>query len=70
MSQVKWSIDPNHSEVTFKVKHLMISTVTGQFNKFNLDVVTEGEDFTTAKEILLPPTSTPSTPIAINATHT
>ena len=52
MSKVKWSIDPNHSEVTFKVKHLMISTVTGHFNKFNLDVVTEGDDFSTASEIL------------------
>src|SRR5437667_3562543 len=50
MSKVKWSIDPNHSEVTFKVKHLMISTVTGHFNKFNLDVVTEGDDFGTASE--------------------
>lgn len=52
MSKVKWSIDPSHSEVTFKVKHLMISTVTGHFNKFNLDVITEGYDFNTASEIL------------------
>jgi polyisoprenoid-binding protein YceI len=52
MSTVKWSIDPMHSEVDFKVKHLMISTVTGHFNKFNLDVVTDGDDFTTASEIL------------------
>jgi len=47
MSKVKWSIDPHHSEVTFKVKHLMISTVTGHFNKFNLDVVTEDDDLKT-----------------------
>ena len=52
MSQIKWSIDPSHSEVTFKVKHLMISTVSGHFSKFNLDVVTQGEDFNTASEIL------------------
>ncbi len=52
MSKVKWSIDPSHSEVTFKVKHLMISTVTGHFNKFNLDVFTEGDDFNTASDIL------------------
>ncbi|TXI86871.1 MAG: hypothetical protein E6Q37_03210, partial [Crocinitomicaceae bacterium] len=29
-----WAIDPSHSEVQFKVKHLVISTVTGQFTDF------------------------------------
>jgi len=52
MSTVKWSIDPMHSEVEFKVKHLMISTVTGHFNKFNLDVLTDGDNFGSASEIL------------------
>jgi polyisoprenoid-binding protein YceI len=51
MSTIKWTIDPTHSEVTFKVKHLMISTVTGQFNKFNLEGETETNDFNTAKKI-------------------
>lgn len=51
MSLIKWSIDPTHSEITFKVKHLMISTVTGQFNKFNLEGETETDDFSTAKKI-------------------
>jgi polyisoprenoid-binding protein YceI len=45
----KWVIDPTHSEVYFKVKHLMISTVTGQFKRFSGTVETEGDDFTTAK---------------------
>jgi polyisoprenoid-binding protein YceI len=31
----KWSIDPLHSEVLFKIKHLVISTVTGSFTKFH-----------------------------------
>jgi polyisoprenoid-binding protein YceI len=44
----KWSLDPTHSEIQFKVKHLMISTVTGSFNKFNGTVETDGEDFTSA----------------------
>ena len=30
----KWTIDPAHSEIAFKVKHLMISTVRGVFNTF------------------------------------
>ena len=45
----KWSIDPTHSEVQFKVKHLVISTVTGNFNKFEGTIETENEDFTDAK---------------------
>jgi polyisoprenoid-binding protein YceI len=49
MSTTKWVLDQTHSEIQFKVKHLMISTVTGQFNKFSATVETESEDFTTAK---------------------
>jgi polyisoprenoid-binding protein YceI len=30
----RWNIDPMHSEVQFKVKHLMISTVTGSFSTY------------------------------------
>lgn len=46
-----WRIDPAHSEIQFKVRHLMITTVTGYFRKFDLVVETEGEDFTKAKNI-------------------
>jgi polyisoprenoid-binding protein YceI len=49
MATTKWVLDPTHSEVEFKIKHMMISTVTGTFGKFNATVETEGEDFTTAK---------------------
>lgn len=45
----KWSLDDTHSEVHFKVKHMMISTVTGQFSRFSSSIETIGEDFTTAK---------------------
>lgn len=47
----KWKIDPAHSEIQFKVKHLMITTVTGYFKTFDLDVETETDDFNTAKKI-------------------
>ncbi len=47
----QWKIDPAHSEIQFKVKHLMITTVTGYFQKFDLTVETETDDFTTAKKI-------------------
>jgi polyisoprenoid-binding protein YceI len=48
---IKWKIDPAHSEIQFKVKHLMITTVTGYFKSFDLDVDTETDDFNTAKRI-------------------
>lgn len=51
MSNITWALDPIHSEILFKVKHLMISTVTGHFNKFTLVAETETDDFTTAKNI-------------------
>lgn len=40
-----WKIDNSHSHIQFKIKHLMISTVTGSFNKFESTVETHGEDF-------------------------
>jgi polyisoprenoid-binding protein YceI len=49
MATTKWILDPSHSEVEFRVKHMMISTVTGKFTKFDAIVETEGEEFTTAK---------------------
>ena len=44
-----WVIDPLHSEVLFKIRHLVISTVTGSFRKFEGKAFTQGEDFTNAK---------------------
>jgi polyisoprenoid-binding protein YceI len=49
LNSVKWAIDPTHSEVQFKVKHLVISTVTGSFKKFEGSVESEGDDFSNAK---------------------
>jgi len=41
----KWTIDPSHSEITFKVKHLVISTVTGKFKSFDASIESENDDF-------------------------
>lgn len=49
MKTTKWVIDPAHSEIQFKVKHMMITTVTGSFKEFTSEVETEGEDFSTAR---------------------
>ncbi|TLV00808.1 YceI family protein [Dyadobacter luticola] len=45
MATTKWVIDPTHSEIQFKVKHLVISTVTGAFKSFEGGVESEGDDF-------------------------
>jgi polyisoprenoid-binding protein YceI len=49
MATTNWVIDPTHSEIQFKVKHLMITTLTGSFNIFSASIQTEGEDFLKAK---------------------
>ena len=47
--ETKWAIDPTHSKVGFKVKHLMISNVQGNCKEFDGAVATEGDDFSTAQ---------------------
>ena len=49
MATKKWVVDPMHSEIQFKVKHLMITNVTGSFDKFDIAVETENEDFLHSK---------------------
>lgn len=49
MAKVKWVIDPTHSELGFKIKHLMISNVSGTFSEYQASVETENENFSTAQ---------------------
>ena len=48
METTKWLLDPAHSELTFKIKHLMISNISGSFKNFNAKVETEEMDFSKA----------------------
>lgn len=48
-TKTKWSIDPSHSEIAFKVKHLMITNVKGVFKEFDASIYTTGEDFMTSE---------------------
>ena len=52
MANTKWTEDPVHSEVQFRVRHLMITTVTGYLRKFDVHVETDDDDFTKAHKIL------------------
>lgn len=45
----KWILDPTHSELTFKVKHMMISNVKGSFRTFTAEIEAEDEFFANAK---------------------
>ncbi|PWI31454.1 hypothetical protein DI383_01950 [Flavobacteriaceae bacterium LYZ1037] len=47
-NNTNWSIDTAHSEIAFKVKHMMISTVTGHFEDFQATAKTNGDDFNNA----------------------
>lgn len=45
----KWVIDRSHSEISFKIRHLMISYVKGTFTVFDAIVYTEGHNFASAE---------------------
>ena len=49
MEITKWNLDPTHAEIHFKVRHLMVSWVTGSFKLFNAVLETKGDDITTSK---------------------
>jgi polyisoprenoid-binding protein YceI len=44
-AKTAWGVDPIHSEILFKVKHLVISTVTGSFSSYDVKVETDGDEF-------------------------
>lgn len=45
----KWTLDPAHSELTFKVKHMMISNIKGNFTDFTAEIDAEDDSFANAK---------------------
>ena len=49
MSSIKWVADPTHSEISFKVKHMMFTNISGSFNSFEVTAETGSDDFTDAK---------------------
>src|SRR5258708_33611534 len=49
LTKTNWTIDPMHSHIGFKVKHLMFTNVRGSFKEYNSSISTDGTDFSTAK---------------------
>jgi len=68
-TKTKWVIDPTHSEVAFKVKHLMISNVKGNFSEFEVNVLTDGNDFSNAGINVSINTASVSTGVADRDAH-
>jgi polyisoprenoid-binding protein YceI len=67
ISTTTWKIDPVHSVAEFKVKHMMIANVKGQFTGVS-GALSLDERTSTAPTWRLqstPPPSTPARPIAI-----
>jgi len=51
LTTTKWGFDQAHSEIRFKAKHMMISTITGEFKNYDVTIETDGDkedDFTNA----------------------
>lgn len=49
MNTTAWSIDPTHSSIGFKVKHMMFTNISGKFTQYSANVVTTGDDFSSAQ---------------------
>lgn len=49
MAKSAWAIDPTHSEIGFKVKHMMFTNVSGKFNLFDATIENEDDHFETSK---------------------
>lgn len=49
MAKSTWAIDPTHSEIGFKVKHMMFTNVSGKFNAFEATIENEDDHFETSK---------------------
>lgn len=45
MAKSTWAVDPAHSEISFKVKHMMITNVSGKFDSFEATIENEDEEF-------------------------
>jgi polyisoprenoid-binding protein YceI len=69
MEKTKWVLDPAHSKIGFKVRHLMISHVMGNFKQFEGEILSEGNNFNNASVKLTINTASVDTENADRDTH-
>jgi polyisoprenoid-binding protein YceI len=49
LTRIKWTLDPGHSQIGFKVKHLMVTNVRGVFKDYEAKIFTKDENFSLAE---------------------
>jgi len=64
-----WNIDPDHSNLGFKIKHLMVSNVKGNFEKFSGAVEINDKDMTKSKVEVTVDTSSVNTNVKKRDDH-
>jgi polyisoprenoid-binding protein YceI len=69
MAKTTWVSDPTHSEISFRVKHLMITNVRGRFDKFEATATANDDDFTSAQVTFKADASSIHTGVADRDTH-
>ena len=45
MNKIQWNADPMHTQIGFKVRHMMISNVTGSIGKFDINIISDDDNF-------------------------
>jgi polyisoprenoid-binding protein YceI len=68
-SATPWGIDPDHSNVGFKVRHMMVSNVRGDFGKFTGVVEIDDKDLSQSKVEVTIDTASISTGVAKRDAH-
>lgn len=69
MSTIKWELDPAHSQIRFTARHMIVSRVSGSFDKFNVTAETEDEKLETAKITFSADTATVNTGVEARDDH-
>lgn len=69
MATTTWVSDPMHSEIGFKIKHLMITSVKGRFERFDVKATTEDDDFSNAQVTATVETASIHTGVGDRDTH-
>jgi polyisoprenoid-binding protein YceI len=69
LTRTKWNFDSSHTQIGFKVKHLMVTNVRGVFNEYTGSIYTTGDDFSNAEIDLSINSASISTRDATRDTH-
>ncbi len=57
LTKAKWTLDPTHSELAFKVRHMMITNVKGEFRNFDANIESDGHFTKSSIDVTIDATS-------------